>query len=59
MCLAAEAVETARAKRRKAAVDAQMPRPQILLQMIENASAEFDGGIRDLTALAKNQSLFR
>jgi len=46
--LAAESVETARRKAEQSGEKPQIPRPQILLQVIENSSTEVDAGIREL-----------
>jgi hypothetical protein len=46
--MAAEAVETARRKAAQTGKTPQIPRPQILLQVIENASQEVDAGVREL-----------
>tara|TARA_R110002049_G_scaffold265588_1_gene441713 strand:+ start:72 stop:791 length:720 start_codon:yes stop_codon:yes gene_type:complete len=46
--LAAESVDAARRKAEQAAKPAKTPRPQILLQVIENTSTEVDAGVREL-----------
>ena len=46
--MAAESIATAKKKAEQTGQTINMPRPQILLQVIEEASSEVDGGIREL-----------
>lgn len=46
--MAAESIATAKKKAEESGRSVRMPRPQILLQVIENTSGEVDGGVREL-----------
>jgi hypothetical protein len=46
--MAAESISTATKKAERTGRLVNMPRPQILLQVIESASSEIDGGVREL-----------
>ncbi|WP_436716570.1 hypothetical protein U8335_03920 [Roseiconus lacunae] len=46
--MAAESIAAAKRKAEQTRRTVNIPRPQILLQVIENASSEVDGGIREL-----------
>jgi hypothetical protein len=46
--MAAESISSAKKKAEQTGRTVNMPRPQILLQVIENASTEVDGGVREL-----------